>query len=630
MTDYVSAALFVYTAGTKHLCEPLKANTFGSHITPIAIDSLTQESNKLLKNTRHIVVAGGLEDIKRILTLSMEHDFSIGILPDDTQNVLSKLYDIPKNLTDAIELALQDTSLSMDLIVCNDKILLSKATIGWIPLLDAQIDDNKIGVLIRSIQKFKALKLLKFGFTTANQQQINTAASGCMIIQHHKNSIAANLIERISSVRDSAISLVITSPYSVINYLTFIIQVLQRKTLSKRLPSGIGFLKSSEICITAEVELDVFIDGEKATTTPLHCKTIPKAVRINVGNWLEKENKTTKPGKESIRIDNIPDEKELLKSIQKKIPFFSYASETRFRDLLITLREDARSNATFILLMILSTALATVGLYLNNSAVIIGAMLLAPLMSPIVAFAMGILRQDKALIRQSAYTIVVGVLLALITATLITLLFPHKPLTSEMQGRLNPTLLDLAVAIISGIAAAYSKSYKEIMQSLAGVAISVALVPPLAVAGIGIGRGDFYFFFQAFLLFSTNLIGIILAATFTFRILGYSPVVRSKRWLTFVTFLLILITIPLFLSYDRIVDKLVFEKKLQTERFLVNGKYIIIKKASISRRGDKDIIFMDIAARENLTRKDLNLLKRKIQIHYDRSLVIRANIIYIL
>jgi hypothetical protein len=107
-------------------------------------------------------------------------------------------------------------------------------------------------------------------------------------------------------------------------------------------------------------------------------------------------------------------------------------------------------------------------------------------------------------------------------------------------------------------------------------------------------------------------------------------VVRSKNWFLFITASLIAITIPLYLSYDRIVTKIVFEKTLQTERFLVNGKYIIVKNANISRRGEKDIVLMDIAAREHLTRKDLNALKRKIQIHFDRALVIRTNIIYIL
>jgi len=630
MTDYVSAALFVYSPEAKHLCEPLQNNVFGTRITLLEVEALEQEPDKLFKNTNHVVVSGNSECIKKVLALSMEYSFSVGLLLSSTQDMLSKTFDIPKNQEDAIRLALKEDSQPMDLILCNEKIILSKATIGWIPLLDSPSDANKFTILVRSIQKFRAIRLFKFGFTTANEQKISTAASGCMIVQRHKGSTAAKLIESISSVKDNAISLIIASPYSVINYLTFLTQVFKRTTFSKRLPSGIGFIKSSEINITSEVEMDVFIDDEKATTTPLNCKTIPDAVRINVGDWLEQENKNVQPAKESIRVDNIPDEKETIKSAQKKIPFFSYASEERFRDLLMALRDDARNSSIFITLMILSTALAAVGLYLNNSAVIIGAMLLAPLMSPIVAFAMGILRQDRGLLRQSAYTIVAGVIIALLTSALITLLFPHKPITAEMQGRLNPTLLDMAVAIISGIAAAYSKSYKEIIQSLAGVAIAVALVPPLAVAGIGIGRADFFFFFQAFLLFSTNLIGIMLAATITFRVLGYSPVVRSKNWFYFVAVSLIAITIPLYLSYERIVSKVVFEKKLQTERFLVNGKYIIIKKAHISRRGDKDIILMDIAARENLNRKDLNLLKRKIQIHFDRDLVIRTRIIYIL
>jgi uncharacterized membrane protein len=198
-----------------------------------------------------------------------------------------------------------------------------------------------------------------------------------------------------------------------------------------------------------------------------------------------------------------------------------------------------------------------------------------------------------------------------------------------MLARLNPTLLDLAVAIISGIAAAYSKSFKEIIQSLAGVAIAVALVPPLAVAGIGIGRWDFQFFYQAFLLFSTNLVGIIISATFTFRILGYSAAVRRKASLVVVFIFLALISIPLYLSYSRIVEDRVFEKSWQQERFFVNEKYLIIIRASIIWRGDKRIILMDILAREPLTREDLNAFKKKIQANFSKELIIRLNTFHI-
>ena len=143
---------------------------------------------------------------------------------------------------------------------------------------------------------------------------------------------------------------------------------------------------------------------------------------------------------------------------------------------------------------------AAVGLFLDSAAVIIGAMLLAPLMTPIVSLAMGVLRGDHSLQKNSAIKIIVGVVIALLASACFSLLFPHKPVTSEMLARINPTLLDLAVAVLSGIAAAYAKSYREIIQNLAGVAIAVALVPPLAVAGIGIGNLDLSITLETFLI----------------------------------------------------------------------------------------------------------------------------------
>jgi uncharacterized hydrophobic protein (TIGR00271 family) len=250
-------------------------------------------------------------------------------------------------------------------------------------------------------------------------------------------------------------------------------------------------------------------------------------------------------------------------------------------------------------------------------------------MAPIVSLSMGILRAEIGMINKSIGKIVIGILIALLSSTLITFLFPDKPLTNEMQARLNPTLLDLAVAIISGIAAACSKSFKEIISSLAGVAIAVALVPPLTVAGIGLGRLDFHFFSQAFLLFSTNLVGIIVAATITFRVLGFSAAVKSKRSLMVVFIFLILISIPLYFSYFRMVEDRVFEKSWQHERFLVNEKYLIVQKAAVSHRGDKELIIMDILARESLTREDLNAFKKKLQTNFNKKLIIRVNMTYI-
>jgi len=629
MTDYVSSALFVYTKDTEYLSPRIIGNTHGADITPISYDTISKDPQTSLAGVTHVVVSGTPDVIKTILSLAVKYGFSVGLVPTEAQKNLIRFYDLPKDTDAAIDLALQADAPAMDLILCNGKILLFKATVGQIPVLDAPRNVSWTGILTAALKKAFTLNLNTFDFKTAGEKKIKTAASGCMIIQHHKGSLASRLISPESSLTDGMISMVVSAPISIMQYLGFLVQLLRQFEGLKRLPGAIGYIKSPQIDIESGTELDVLIDGEDSTQTPLHCETIPQAVRVNIGEGVREQNKV-KPVQERISVNNLPRGKELIKAQQKaRVPFFSYASDERFRELFTSLRTDARIDRIYLVLMVLSTMLATVGLYLNSASVIIGAMLLAPLMAPIVSLAMGILRNDRKMLKKSMGKIIVGIIVALLASALIALLFPHKPVTAEMQARLNPTLLDLAVAIISGIAGAYSKSYKEIAQSLAGVAIAVALVPPLAVAGTGIGRMDFNFFFQAFLLFTTNLVGIVLAASFTFRILGYSPAIRGKQSIRFVLLLSALVAIPLYLSYDRIVEKAVYEKNWREERFLVNEKYIIIQKANFSRRGNKMVIAMDILTRERLTRHDLNEFKRKIQTNFSKELVIRAKPIYI-
>lgn len=631
MTDYVTSALFVYTDDTKHLIKPLQNNSSGTHITSVAFDALMANAPQThLEGVGHVVVAGPLDVIKAVLRLAMKYRFSIGIIPTKKQKHLIKFYDLPKNPSAAVELALRQNGQAIDLIVCNEKIMMFKAAIGHIPFLDTPAQANWVQVLLNALRKFVGLRLYTFKLSTAGKKEIDTAASGCMILQHSRGSFASRLISHDHSFTDGMVSLLISAPISIIEYLKLLGQALRFSKKYKKLPNSIGYIKSPQIDIEPETRLDVIIDDQHATHTPLHCEVIAKAMHVNVGKNLQVESSSANASKEKIDINNLPREKELLKARnQKRIPFFSYASEERFHDLFPALREDARLNSIYMVLMVLSTMLATVGLYLNSASVIIGAMLLAPLMAPIVSLSMGILRGNIGLFKNSIGKIVLGILIALLSSALITSLFPYKPITDEILARINPTLLDLAVAIISGIAAAYSKSFKEIIQSLAGVAIAVALVPPLAVAGIGIGRMDFYMFYQAFLLFSTNLVGIIISATLTFRILGYAAAVRRKASLVVVFIFLTLISIPLYLSFSRIVEDRVFEQSWRKERFLVNEKYLIIIKASIFWRGDKRIILMDILAREPLTREDLNAFKKKIQANFSKKLIIRLNTFHI-
>ena len=140
----------------------------------------------------------------------------------------------------------------------------------------------------------------------------------------------------------------------------------------------------------------------------------------------------------------------------------------------------------FFFLLALASVIAALGLITNSSAVIIGAMIVAPLMNPILSLSFAIATANWALFFRSVVTIVLGSFLAMGVAALVTVVSPWDVVGSELLSRTRPTMLDLGIAIAAGAAGAFSLTRKSIASSIAGVAIAVALVPPLCVVGIGL------------------------------------------------------------------------------------------------------------------------------------------------
>ncbi len=212
----------------------------------------------------------------------------------------------------------------------------------------------------------------------------------------------------------------------------------------------------------------------------------------------------------------------------------------------------AQPGVNYFVLIVLSCIIATLGLLLNSGAVVIGAMLVAPLMSPIFAFSLGLVLSDVRLLRLSVEAVFKGVALAVIIAAFIGVLSPFKELTGEIMARTQPTLLDLAVALASGMAGAYAVARKDVSAALPGVAIAAALMPPLGTVGLGLALGDARVAGGAFLLFAANIAAISLAGVIVFMLLGIRPQIRqpeaqeqiSRRLIGFII-LLVVIAIPL-------------------------------------------------------------------------------------
>ena len=190
-------------------------------------------------------------------------------------------------------------------------------------------------------------------------------------------------------------------------------------------------------------------------------------------------------------------------------------------------------NFDFIALICLSTAIATLGLMQDSTAVVIGAMLVAPLMTPLIGCGLAVVHGNGYLMRNASKSVLLGFLVALLLAMVMGTVIPHAGITPEMLGRSKPNALDLAVALISGIAAAYATARPNLLGALPGVAIAAALVPPIATSGIALAHGDFITSAGAAMLFFTNIIAIVLGAAAALFAVGMQAKhlhAREKRW----------------------------------------------------------------------------------------------------
>lgn len=183
---------------------------------------------------------------------------------------------------------------------------------------------------------------------------------------------------------------------------------------------------------------------------------------------------------------------------------------------------DASPDRYFFGMVVLSCTVATYGLLSNSTAVVIGAMLIAPLMGPILGGALAVATNSNSLLKMSAKTEALGAVTAIVLAALLTLVLPRAELTSEVLARTTPTILDLVVALASGAAGTYAMCVKPQGATLPGVAIATALMPPLCVVGIGLAKQNFPVVSGAFLLFLANMIAINVAAIAMFELAGFS------------------------------------------------------------------------------------------------------------
>ncbi len=284
---------------------------------------------------------------------------------------------------------------------------------------------------------------------------------------------------------------------------------------------------------------------------------------------------------------------------------------------------------SYVILTVSSCAIATLGLLTNSAAVIIGAMLIAPLMPPIRGLAFGALQGNITLFRKGVVAVAAGTFLSIAIAYSIGILvripsYGSEVLGSEILARSAPNLLDLGIAVAAGSISGYAKVEPKVSTSLAGTAIAVALMPPICVIGLGLARTNSSLSLGATLLYITNLLGITLSCMFVFLLAGYTSLRRAKKALVWTLALTAVLVVPLSLSFAQLAQQARLESSLQ--QALLNRTVTFQRLELLTSETDwlanPPEVRLNVRAKEPVTPRQVALLEAFIEQQTGRRFVL--------
>lgn len=586
---------------------------------------------------RHTVPEGsrvllflGDEQIRDLVLLAAERHWEVGLLVHREAGRAARTWGVSGSIEQLSRHYMGVDPVDADVFTCNDQVVLSSVVIGEVLALepyDASRPPSRGGMYLDALKAVKNLRLKIYKLTTGKDQQVQLAVLGLVVMEQTQSSLIGRCFSEALSITDGKVTMLLLAPRSVLAYLWFLARLLLPGKMSlSRLPSSVGLVVSDRVILDSSRGIDYSLDGKPVSAKTVEFRNHEQKLRLLPGpSLIVDEDQSRQKAKDTVRLNHLPVDEAVRQFLGVPLPLFSHASESEHRDLFVALRESARSSSTYLVLMVLSVLLALTGLYANSAPVIIGAMILAPLMSPIIALAMGLARTEVSLINRSLQTLGVGIGLGLICAVTVAWIMPLDQLTPEMRGRVSPTLLDLSVAIISGIAGAYAHAKEEIAKSLAGVAIAVALVPPLSVAGVGVGWGDWSVARGAFLLFTTNLVGIAMAASLTFLVMGFAPFRLARKGLAITLALVAIIIGPLYVAFVDLVEQGRMLRQIPAGQVLLADQPVNVRVVKV-RNGTPPLVRVVMNSSRQLDESHVDALKQLISTEIGRAVLLEAQL----
>lgn len=604
-----------------------KTKTFLDENCSAVLDVNTFDINQFSVDDRVFLFLSD-EKIKQLLPKLAKTECSIGFLPHPDAKQTRSGYQVPKDTKDAFkELLDSEREVETGILNCNGEVILNHVVIGeMVTFLTKKSSYKnifyKLYRFFRYLKRLVNIRALPFTIKAEDKEPIDTAATDILIVQYAHNSVVSRIFASKELSSEKLFHTFIFTPRSVLQLTrAYIVKLLLGTGQKNKAFKFLSRLKTEDLTISSSQPFKCNIDGRYTLESELvftfenNFKQIPSdSIQYEIETKDKNSSKT-------FHVKNLPKGELRTEMVKKRLPFITHASSDEYKDLFTQLRENARPSQNYVILMILSVVLATLGVFANSSPVIIGAMILAPLMSPIISFSMGVLRQDKNLIKNSFITILVGIGVGYLFAILFTLITPINEINAEITSRIKPNIIDLGIAVVSGAAGAYAFSKEEIAKTLAGVAIAVALVPPLAVSGIGLAWWNFEIFLGAFLLLITNLTGMVLAASFTFLMTGYSPFRLAKKGLLISLVVVLSISIPLGYGFFKVVEENKIIRSLNECE--INGVKL---ENVILEKGDPIVISLDIIIGHSPNDIEIDMIKKEIEQIVGEDVTLKAAI----
>mgnify|MGYP003631650743 CR=1 FL=1 len=286
-------------------------------------------------------------------------------------------------------------------------------------------------------------------------------------------------------------------------------------------------------------------------------------IYLHITNYveMEKENQpkdTSEQSKNEIKNEA----KGLLLSVKKYlIELLDFRDDTDHEATINAIKADIPFKGATAWILIFAVFVASIGLNANSTAVVIGAMLISPLMGPILGIGMSFAINDIEIFRKSLVNLGTMIGLSLFASFLFFYFFPLSEDNSELLGRVSPDIRDVLIAFFGGLALMVARTKKGTVASVIfGVAIATALMPPLCTAGYGLAKGNFVYFWGAMYLFTINTIFIALATFLVLKLLSfpmhkYANAAKRKRYATIATIIGLAVMIPAIFTFINVFNK---------------------------------------------------------------------------